>query len=64
MTDLQTFAYDETLEKASKVVLYAQSEEEALALTERIREVSGREADLQKLAERSYNEAYLLEFAE
>lgn len=64
VTDLQNFVYDETIEKCSKVVLYAQSEEEVLALAERIREVSGRKAALQKLAERSYNEAYLLEFAE
>ena len=60
ITDASTLGYDEVLQNNDEIVLYARSEEHLEDTVDRLEEISGYEYSHQLLAERSYNDAYLI----
>lgn len=59
-TDTSTMVYDEVLQNSKEVVLYVRSEEHLTEVLNKLREISGRDCQAEFLAERPYNDAYLI----
>lgn len=59
-TDTSTMEYDEMLADRKEFVLYVRSEEHLNVVLGKIAELYGREWQAEKLAARSYNDAYLI----
>lgn len=60
--DLSTLVYDEVLINSQEIVIYAQSEEDIMALVEQMEIISGIDCEAEFLVKRPYNYAYLLKF--
>ena len=59
-TDTSTMVYDEMLKERGEFVLYVRSEEHLSEVTEKMKELYAVECSVEKLAERPYNDAYLI----
>ena len=59
-TDTSTIGYDDVLASRREFVLYVRSDEHLSAVLEKLKEVYGAEWQAEKLADRSYNDAYLI----
>lgn len=60
ITDASTLGYDEVLRNSEEIVLYVRAEEDLEATIEQLTQVSGNTYSYRLLAERSYNDAYLV----
>lgn len=58
--DLSTLTYDEVLQSSSEIVVYTKTEDEINAFVQKMNEVSGLEWQCNYLAERAFNDAYLI----
>lgn len=59
-TDTSTMVYDEVMENSKEIVLYVRSDEHLSEVIEKMNEISGGEYQYELLAERPYNDAYLI----
>ena len=60
ITDELGVGYDDVIKNTDEIVLYVRNEEDLEATVERLIQVSGRRYSYELLAERSYNNAYLI----
>lgn len=60
ITDASTLVYDEVLQSSKEIVLYVRSEEHLENTVERLEELSGNTYSYRLLAERPFNNAYLI----
>lgn len=60
ITDELGVGYDDVIKNTDEIVLYVRNEEDLEATVERLIQVSGRRYTYELLAERSYNDAYLI----
>ena len=59
-TDTSTMVYDEIMANNKELVLYVRSEEHLSEVIEKMNEISGGDYQYELLAERPYNDAYLI----
>ena len=59
-TDTSTMVYDEVLANNKEFVLYVRSDEHLTEVMNKLEELYGAEWEAAKLADRPYNDAYLI----